>query len=185
MSLGRSFYYSVLFLRLSSISALAWRTCCFVSFRCVHQMIVLCVNTCRFVASFDIDSYRCLWQECVNLTELYLSHNHISVMEGLSTLRNLRVLDLASNKISALSNLDELSRYLNYFGETLKCTTLVVIRYTYIPEACEANSLCFFWPLTWSCRRHIRYGINDGRCYLVKKCLLRYSVYTRCAFFRL
>lgn len=49
------------------------------------------------------------FQDCVNLTELYLSHNHISVMEGLSTLQNLRVLDLASNKLSALSNLEELT----------------------------------------------------------------------------
>jgi protein phosphatase 1 regulatory subunit 7 len=60
----------------------------------------------------------------VNLTELYLSHNHISVMEGLSTLQNLRVLDLASNKISALSNLEELTRYLNCSEAILKCTIL-------------------------------------------------------------
>jgi protein phosphatase 1 regulatory subunit 7 len=57
----------------------------------------------------------------MNLTELYLSHNHISVMEGLSTLQNLRVLDLASNKISALGNLEELTRYVNYFEAILKC----------------------------------------------------------------
>jgi protein phosphatase 1 regulatory subunit 7 len=42
-------------------------------------------------------------------------------MEGLSTLQNLRVLDLASNKISALGNLEELTRYVNYFEAILKC----------------------------------------------------------------
>ena len=81
-----------------------------------------CVCTCQFVVAVGIDFLFCLWQECVNLTELYLSHNHISVMEGLSTLQNLRVLDLASNKISALNNLEELTRCLNYFGATLKFT---------------------------------------------------------------
>lgn len=50
----------------------------------------------------------------MNLTELYLSHNQISVMEGLSTLQNLRVLDLASNKITDISNLEKLTRYLRY-----------------------------------------------------------------------
>lgn len=56
----------------------------------------------------------------MNLTELYLSHNHISVMEGLSTLQNLRVLDLSSNKITEISNLEELIRCVNYFGIPLK-----------------------------------------------------------------
>lgn len=50
----------------------------------------------------------------MNLTELYLSHNQISVMKGLSTLQNLRVLDLASNKITDISNLEKLTRYLRY-----------------------------------------------------------------------
>lgn len=58
----------------------------------------------------------------MNLTELYLSHNHISVMEGLSTLQNLRVLDLASNKLAKISNLEELTRCLNNLGTILKRT---------------------------------------------------------------
>jgi protein phosphatase 1 regulatory subunit 7 len=49
-------------------------------------------------------------QVCEKLTELYLSHNSISVMEGLSTLQNLRVLDLASNRITVISNLENLTR---------------------------------------------------------------------------
>ena len=47
----------------------------------MHEMVVLCVCTCQFVVAVDIDFLFCLWQECVNLIELYLSHNHISVME--------------------------------------------------------------------------------------------------------
>lgn len=49
-------------------------------------------------------------QVCEKLTELYLSHNSISEMEGLSTLQNLRVLDLASNRITVISKLERLTR---------------------------------------------------------------------------
>ena len=49
-------------------------------------------------------------QECISLEELYLSHNGISKMEGLSTLVNLRVLDVSSNKLTAVSDIENLTR---------------------------------------------------------------------------
>lgn len=50
------------------------------------------------------------FQECINLEELYLSHNGISKMEGLSTLVNLKVLDVSSNKLTAISGIENLTR---------------------------------------------------------------------------
>lgn len=50
------------------------------------------------------------FQECVALEELYLSHNGILKMEGLSTLVNLRVLDVSSNKLTAVSDIENLTR---------------------------------------------------------------------------
>lgn len=44
-------------------------------------------------------------QECVALEELYLSHNGIAKMEGLSTLVNLRVLDVSANKLTEINDL--------------------------------------------------------------------------------
>jgi hypothetical protein len=65
-------------------------------------------------------------------------------MEGLSTLQNLRVLDLASNKISALSNLEELTRYLNCSEAILKCTILWLWLDTFTCQRLmEADSLPF------------------------------------------
>jgi protein phosphatase 1 regulatory subunit 7 len=51
-----------------------------------------------------------LTQECVALEELYLSHNGIQRMEGLSTLQNLRVLDVSSNKLTAVEDIETLTR---------------------------------------------------------------------------
>lgn len=48
----------------------------------------------------------------MNLEELYLSHNSISQMEGLSSLHKLRVLDLASNKITEICDIENLTRLL-------------------------------------------------------------------------
>ena len=50
-------------------------------------------------------------QECVALEELYLSHNGIAKMEGLSTLANLRVLDVSSNKLAAIEDIEKLTWY--------------------------------------------------------------------------
>lgn len=55
-------------------------------------------------------------QECVALEELYLSHNGIEKMEGLSTLVNLRVLDVSANKLTAISDIANLTKYDNYFS---------------------------------------------------------------------
>eukprot|EP00246_Nothoceros_aenigmaticus_P000722 TRINITY_DN10950_c0_g1_i1.p1 TRINITY_DN10950_c0_g1~~TRINITY_DN10950_c0_g1_i1.p1 ORF type:complete len:330 (+),score=69.67 TRINITY_DN10950_c0_g1_i1:247-1236(+) len=49
------------------------------------------------------------FEECHALEELYLSHNGISVMEGLSALTSLRILDLSSNRISAIADVDTLT----------------------------------------------------------------------------
>jgi Leucine-rich repeat (LRR) protein len=51
-----------------------------------------------------------LTQECVALEELYLSHNGIQRMEGLSTLQNLRVLDVSSNKLTSVEDIETLTR---------------------------------------------------------------------------
>lgn len=51
------------------------------------------------------------FQECVALEELYLSHNGIAKMEGLSTLVNLRVLDVSSNKLTAVNDIENLPQY--------------------------------------------------------------------------
>ncbi|XWS26790.1 hypothetical protein CRYUN_Cryun26dG0060400 [Craigia yunnanensis] len=49
-------------------------------------------------------------EECVALEELYLSHNGIAKMEGLSTLVNLRVLDVSSNKLTSVNDIQNLTR---------------------------------------------------------------------------
>lgn len=50
-------------------------------------------------------------QECVALEELYLSHNGIAKMEGLSTLVNLRVLDVSANKLTEINDIENLTKY--------------------------------------------------------------------------
>lgn len=50
-------------------------------------------------------------QECVALEELYLSHNGIAKMEGLSNLVNLRVLDASSNKLTEINDIENLAKY--------------------------------------------------------------------------
>ncbi|XP_022729403.1 protein phosphatase 1 regulatory subunit pprA-like isoform X2 [Durio zibethinus] len=49
-------------------------------------------------------------EECMALEELYLSHNGIAKMEGLSTLVNLRVLDVSSNKLTSVNDIQNLTR---------------------------------------------------------------------------
>uniref|UniRef100_A0A0E0JXP3 Protein phosphatase 1 regulatory subunit 7 n=1 Tax=Oryza punctata TaxID=4537 RepID=A0A0E0JXP3_ORYPU len=49
-------------------------------------------------------------RECIALEELYLSHNGIQKLEGLSSLQNLRVLDVSSNKLTAIEDVETLSR---------------------------------------------------------------------------
>lgn len=50
-------------------------------------------------------------QGCIALEELYLSHNGISKMEGLSSLVNLRVLDVSSNKLTSVDDILNLTQY--------------------------------------------------------------------------
>ncbi|KAL2534260.1 Leucine-rich repeat (LRR) family protein [Abeliophyllum distichum] len=49
-------------------------------------------------------------EECVALEELYLSHNGIAKMEGLSTVVNLRLLDVAANKLTEINDIAKLER---------------------------------------------------------------------------
>ncbi|KAM3338516.1 protein phosphatase 1 regulatory inhibitor subunit PPP1R7 isoform X1 [Capsicum galapagoense] len=49
-------------------------------------------------------------QGCVALEELYLSHNGIAKMEGLSTLVNLRVLDVSANKLTEINDIENLTK---------------------------------------------------------------------------
>lgn len=44
------------------------------------------------------------------MEELYLSHNGIQKMEGLSTLVNLRVLDISSNQITVVEDIENLTK---------------------------------------------------------------------------
>lgn len=50
------------------------------------------------------------FEQCTALEELYLSHNGIWRLEGLSTLTRLKVLDVSNNRISAVEGLDELTQ---------------------------------------------------------------------------
>ncbi|KAK9275670.1 hypothetical protein L1049_022937 [Liquidambar formosana] len=50
------------------------------------------------------------FEDCVALEELYLSHNGIAQMEGLSTLVNLRILDVSSNKLTSVNDIENLTR---------------------------------------------------------------------------
>ncbi|CAM6101511.1 unnamed protein product [Calypogeia fissa] len=50
------------------------------------------------------------FQECVLLEELYLSNNFISVMEGLSTLTKLRILDVSTNKLETIQDIGNLNK---------------------------------------------------------------------------
>jgi len=50
-------------------------------------------------------------QGCIALEELYLSHNGIAKMEGLSTLVNLRILDVSSNKLTSVDDIVNLTQY--------------------------------------------------------------------------
>ena len=58
-----------------------------------------------------LNSALLLLQGCVALEELYLSHNGISKMEGLSMLVNLRVLDVSNNKITSVNDIENLTMY--------------------------------------------------------------------------
>ncbi|KAK7398982.1 hypothetical protein VNO78_10157 [Psophocarpus tetragonolobus] len=50
------------------------------------------------------------FEGCIALEELYLSHNGIEKMEGLSTLVSLRVLDVSSNKLTLVEDIENLTR---------------------------------------------------------------------------
>ncbi|PHU16817.1 hypothetical protein BC332_12512 [Capsicum chinense] len=50
------------------------------------------------------------FQGCVALEELYLSHNGIAKMDGLSTLVNLRVLDVSANKLTEINDIENLTK---------------------------------------------------------------------------
>jgi protein phosphatase 1 regulatory subunit 7 len=47
---------------------------------------------------------------CTALEELYLSHNGITCLEGLSTLTGLKVLDASSNRLTAIQGIEALSQ---------------------------------------------------------------------------
>lgn len=59
--------------------------------------------------------FDCFCKDCIGLEELYLSHNGIAKMEGLSALVNLRVLDVSSNKLTSVNDIQNLKQYVFYF----------------------------------------------------------------------
>lgn len=63
-------------------------------------------------------------QGCVALEELYLSHNGITKMEGLSSLVNLRVLDVSSNKLTSVDDILNLTQYV-YSSISLSTSNLL------------------------------------------------------------
>lgn len=66
-------------------------------------------------------------QDCVALEELYLSHNGISKMEGLSALVNLRVLDVSNNKLTSVDDIQSLTKYVTFRASGLFFFCLLVI----------------------------------------------------------
>lgn len=74
------------------------------------------VNLCglKLIKKISLQSNRLTsmhgFQECAALEELYLSHNGIQKMEGLSTLHNLRILDVSANKLTTIENIETLTR---------------------------------------------------------------------------
>ncbi|KAM5547601.1 hypothetical protein ABKV19_001869 [Rosa sericea] len=84
----------------------------------LHQLQILELgsNRLRVMQSLEnMTKLEELWlgrnriKECVALEELYLSHNGISKMEGLSTLVNLRVLDVSNNKLTSVNDIENLT----------------------------------------------------------------------------
>lgn len=61
------------------------------------------------------------------MEELYLSHNGISKIEGLSTLVNLRILDVSSNKLTSVSDIQNLTWYYE-FPSSILCNILIFSR---------------------------------------------------------
>lgn len=61
------------------------------------------------------------------MEELYLSHNGISKIEGISTLVNLRILDVSSNKLTSVSGTEKLTRY-HKFPSFILCNMLIFPR---------------------------------------------------------
>jgi protein phosphatase 1 regulatory subunit 7 len=53
---------------------------------------------------------------CTKLSELYVSHNAISELECLDTLRNLSTLDVCGNRISCLPDLSYLSQLTDFWA---------------------------------------------------------------------
>ncbi|XP_023547162.1 protein phosphatase 1 regulatory inhibitor subunit PPP1R7 homolog [Cucurbita pepo subsp. pepo] len=74
------------------------------------------VNLCglRCLQKISLQSNRLTsmtgFEGCIALEELYLSHNGISKIEGISTLVNLRILDVSSNKLTSVSGTEKLTR---------------------------------------------------------------------------
>ncbi|XP_026661486.2 protein phosphatase 1 regulatory inhibitor subunit PPP1R7 homolog isoform X2 [Phoenix dactylifera] len=77
------------------------------------RMVNLCGLKC--IRKISLQSNRLTsmtgFQECIALEELYLSHNGIQKMEGLATLVNLRILDVSSNKLTAINDIENLTRF--------------------------------------------------------------------------
>ncbi|KAH7511969.1 hypothetical protein FEM48_Zijuj12G0040300 [Ziziphus jujuba var. spinosa] len=74
------------------------------------------VNLCglKCIKKISVQSNRLTsmkgFEECIALEELYLSHNGISKMEGLSSLIHLRVLDVSSNKLTSVDDIEKLTQ---------------------------------------------------------------------------
>ena len=61
------------------------------------------------------------------MEELYLSHNGISKIEGVSTLVNLRILDVSSNKLTSVSDVQNLTWY-----DKFPCSMIHLIHHAYL-----------------------------------------------------
>ncbi|XP_054788421.1 LOW QUALITY PROTEIN: protein phosphatase 1 regulatory inhibitor subunit PPP1R7 homolog [Prosopis cineraria] len=76
------------------------------------KAVNLCGLTC--IKKISLQSNRLTtmtgFESCIALEELYLSHNGISKMEGLSSLVNLHVLDVSSNKLTSVDDVQNLTQ---------------------------------------------------------------------------
>lgn len=72
-------------------------------------------------------------QACVALEELYLSHNGISKMEGLSALVNLRVLDVSNNKLTSVDDIQNLTKYFNFPLLQTDCCLVIFVSILTLP----------------------------------------------------
>jgi Leucine-rich repeat (LRR) protein len=86
-------------------------TCCWKRVHLLAMMQTLKAFCYVKIAPQHVFSFDYVYKDCVALEELYLSHNGISKMEGLSSLVNLRVLDVSSNKLTSVNDIPNLTRY--------------------------------------------------------------------------